>query len=215
MWPNLSTFSLFFWYFFQYWPLIGQYRSRDLNTGLWLVNTGHVTLVLASDWSRDLTFPPVLFFWYFYKDFHNYIFKNFHYFEYWPLIGRVWSGDLNTGLWLPEFNQVTWILACDWSTQVTWPNLSTFSLFFGYLSIDFHLQYIFENFLNIEYWPLIGRISSEWLEYWPLIGQYRSCDLNTGLWLVNTGHVTWILVSMKATEHLLHKFFCHKTSVLW
>ena len=24
----------------QYWPLIGQYMSRDLNTGLWLVNTG-------------------------------------------------------------------------------------------------------------------------------------------------------------------------------
>ena len=27
----------------KYWPLIGQYSSRDLNTGLSLVNTGHMT----------------------------------------------------------------------------------------------------------------------------------------------------------------------------
>ena len=27
----------------KYWPLIGQYSSRDLNTGLSLVTTGHVT----------------------------------------------------------------------------------------------------------------------------------------------------------------------------
>ena len=32
-----------------------------------------------------------------------------------------------------------------------------------------------------------------WPEYWPLIGQYWSCDLNIGLWLVKTDHVTWIL----------------------
>ena len=32
-----------------------------------------------------------------------------------------------------------------------------------------------------------------WPEYWPLIGQYLSFDLNTGLWLVNTDLVTWIL----------------------
>ena len=99
MWPNLSTFSLFFWYFFQYWPLIGQYRSRDLNTGVWLVNTGHVTLILeycslintglwlvntgrvtlilACDWSTQVTWP-----------------------EYWPVIGQYKSRDLNTGLLL-------------------------------------------------------------------------------------------------------------------
>ena len=35
----------------EYWPLIGQNRSCDINTGLWLVNTDHVTLILASDWS--------------------------------------------------------------------------------------------------------------------------------------------------------------------
>ena len=34
----------------EYRPLIGQRWSRDLNTGLWLVNTDHVTSILASDW---------------------------------------------------------------------------------------------------------------------------------------------------------------------
>ena len=38
--------------------------SHDLNTGLWLVETDHLTSILASDWSRQVTWP-----------------------EYWPLIG--------------------------------------------------------------------------------------------------------------------------------
>ena len=42
---TLSTFQSFR-------TLIGQYRSRDLDTGLWLVNTDHVTWILASDWSE-------------------------------------------------------------------------------------------------------------------------------------------------------------------
>ena len=51
----------------EYWPLIGQnisyslligpHRSRDLITGLWLVNTGHVTWILASNWSALVTWP--------------------------------------------------------------------------------------------------------------------------------------------------------------
>jgi len=60
----------------EYWPVIGQHRSRDLtfppflffldtfpkiftilNTELWLGNTGHVTLILASDWSSLITWP--------------------------------------------------------------------------------------------------------------------------------------------------------------
>ena len=45
--------------------MIGQDWSRDQNNGLWLVNTDHVTRVLASDWSKLITWP-----------------------EYWPLIGR-------------------------------------------------------------------------------------------------------------------------------
>ena len=32
-------------------------RSRDLNTGLWLVHTDHVTWILTSDWSRQVTWP--------------------------------------------------------------------------------------------------------------------------------------------------------------
>ena len=37
-----------------HWALIGQYRSRDLNTGLWLVNTDHVTS--RNHWT--LHWPP-------------------------------------------------------------------------------------------------------------------------------------------------------------
>ena len=64
-----------------YWPLIGQYWSRDLNTAIWLVNTGHVTWILSSGWSIQVTWPG-----------------------YWPLIGWLWrSGDLTlkrkTSLW--------------------------------------------------------------------------------------------------------------------
>ena len=33
-------------------PAIGQDRSRDLETCLWLVETDHVTWIMASDWSR-------------------------------------------------------------------------------------------------------------------------------------------------------------------
>ena len=38
----------------QYSPLIGQHWSRDLNTGLWLVDKDHVTSMLASNWSKGI-----------------------------------------------------------------------------------------------------------------------------------------------------------------
>ena len=34
-----------------------------------------------------------------------------------------------------------------------------------------------------------------WAEYWPLIGLDWSHDLDTGLWLAERGHMTWILAS--------------------
>ena len=37
----------------EYWLLIGPEWSRDLNTGLWLVQSDHVTWILASDWSIE------------------------------------------------------------------------------------------------------------------------------------------------------------------
>ena len=46
-------------------------------TKAWWVITDHVTWTLASDWSRQITWP-----------------------EHWPLIGPDRSRDLNTGLWL-------------------------------------------------------------------------------------------------------------------
>ena len=33
-----------------YWPVIGQYRSRDLNTVPSFVDKDHVTIILDSDW---------------------------------------------------------------------------------------------------------------------------------------------------------------------
>ena len=42
------------------WPLVGQYRSSDSIASLWLVNTGHVTQLLISDWSYlKCLFPPL------------------------------------------------------------------------------------------------------------------------------------------------------------
>ena len=57
--------------------LVNMYLSRDHNTGLWFVNTDHVTWILASNWSILVIWP-----------------------EYWPLIGQYWSRDLNTDPWL-------------------------------------------------------------------------------------------------------------------
>ena len=52
---NDKIFLIIWWP--EYWPLIGQYKSRDLNTGLLLVNTDHVTWILASDWSMNFITP--------------------------------------------------------------------------------------------------------------------------------------------------------------
>ena len=43
------------------------------------------------------------------------------------------------------------------------------------------------------YWILIGL---EWHRCWHLMGLEWSCDLDTGLWLVESDHVTWILASL-------------------
>ena len=92
--------------------------------------------------------------------------------KYWPVIGQYWSRDLNTDVWLVQDEERMGKLedelkdarnkaedadkqydevSPDWSIQITWP------------------------------------------EYWHLIGQYRSRDLNTDTWLVETSHVTLIL----------------------
>ena len=49
-----------------HWPLIGRERSRDKDTGLWLVECDHVTWILASDWAS------VIYFWRFWsRGFYN------------------------------------------------------------------------------------------------------------------------------------------------
>ena len=56
-----------------------------MNTCLWLVYTGHLTWILASDWLILITWP-----------------------KYWSLIGLYWPLDLNTGLWLPKVWGYPW-----------------------------------------------------------------------------------------------------------
>ena len=43
-----------------------------------------------------------------------------------PLIDQGWSGDLDSGLWLSQSDQLIWILASDWPRVIRWP---------GYLSL--------------------------------------------------------------------------------
>ena len=73
------------------WPLIGQKLSLDLDTGLWLAYSYHISWILASDWSRKITCLGC-----------------------WPLNVWKWSREQNTFLWLVEINHVTRILASDW-----------------------------------------------------------------------------------------------------
>ena len=101
--------------------------------------------------------------------------------QYQPLIGREMSRDLNTGLWLDNtdltplsvslprdyFCPSSAILASDWWILVTWP----------------------------EYWHLIGQYWSHSPVRLTSSRLFLSLLGNTGLWLVNTGHVTWILAS--------------------
>ena len=53
----------------------------------WLVQSKHVTWILATDWSRLITWPG-----------------------YWPLVGPEWSRDQDTGLWLvTQCSPVAWL----------------------------------------------------------------------------------------------------------
>ena len=112
-WTILVTWS-------EYWPLIGQYWSRDLNTSLWLDNTDHLTWILVSDWTILVTWL-----------------------EYWSLIGQYLSHDLNTGLWLDNTCHMTWILVSDWTILVTW--LEYFSLIGQYWSRDLNTDLWLDN----------------------------------------------------------------------
>ena len=52
------------------------------------------------------------------------------------------------------------------------------------------------NPLDPGLWLVIGWLSViTWPGYWSLIGWQWSRDLDTGLWLVDIDHVTWILAS--------------------
>ena len=72
-----------------HWPLIGWEWSRDLDTGLWLAESGLVTWILASDWLRVISWPV---FWLF-NDWSNHTSQR----SPWPLELRVIR---NFGFWI-------------------------------------------------------------------------------------------------------------------
>ena len=76
------------------WTLIGQHRS-SCNTGLWLVNTDHMTPILASDWSTQITWP-----------------------QYWPLIGQWcwawWWLQQRPTLFLSMFSSINQLFRNKW-----------------------------------------------------------------------------------------------------
>ena len=68
-------------------PLIGQYWSRDLNTGLWLVSSSSQPRRHPRPWSLWIYCVPFL--------------KNIRLMVTWQqVLASDWSRDLNTGLWL-------------------------------------------------------------------------------------------------------------------
>ena len=81
-------------------------RSRDQNTVPWFVKTGHVTWILACDWSRPAPGSPG---------------PGPGQPQSWPLIGRPRSRDQNTVPWFGKTGHVTWILAYDLLILITWP----------------------------------------------------------------------------------------------
>ena len=79
--------------------------------------------------------------------------------EYWPLIGREWTRDLDTGLWLAESDHVTWILASDWLRVFTWMLLWVWGS--GQVKLN----------------RKVHALAFNWSKLW-------SSDLEPGLWLV-------------------------------
>ena len=145
--------------------MIGQYWSRDLNTGLWLVNTDHSTWILVSDWSILVTWS-----------------------EYWPVIGQYRSRDLNTVPSFVDKDHVTIILDSDWMIKIMWleywTRIGQYLPFWPSVIIP---QYIFIFHIadgstgaraSGRTGTLITRAgtasdwSQYWPQYWPLIGRW-------------------------------------------
>ncbi len=92
----------------------GCHKPIQVNTGLWLANTDHVTTILTSDWSILITW---LEYWPHNLNTGLWLVNTYHMWpEYWSLIGQYWSRDLNTGLWMLIMWSQYWPLIC----HVTW-----------------------------------------------------------------------------------------------
>ena len=74
-----------------------------------------------------------------------------HFGQSWLLNGREWSRDLYPGLWLAQCGHVTWILASDCPSVITWPG----------------------------YWPLIGWTLLTWY-YWRIVSLASRLKMSYG-----------------------------------
>ena len=106
-------------------PCLDFRASWRVSIVLWLVQTDHVSRILASDWSRQITWPEywpligpdlITHLWLvnifsgdggmggmlYTAPLANVKLAEFRYGKYWPLIGRGRSRDLITGLWLVQ-----------------------------------------------------------------------------------------------------------------
>ena len=91
LWPGVSMVTLQWWKWLKCWLL--------LCTHLRTLITPHSEMTLQR-LSYDQTSPGQ---------------------DTWPLIGRESSRDLDTGLRFEIINNVTWVLASDWSRLIMWP----------------------------------------------------------------------------------------------
>ena len=109
------------YFYYKIWVL-----PRNKCAMLWLVESDHMTWILASYWSRVSTWPR-------YRPLFDLSVQ-------WPLIGPEWSQDLDTGLLMIKSEQLTWILDSDWSRFAT----------------TMQCSYWWRVIVWPVYWPLIG-----------------------------------------------------------
>ena len=175
LWPEftwhtyLSTAEVFPWSILivwpEYWPLIGQYWSCDLNTGLWTLISDCLFVpgesadpASSPQTGSEEGQPPEA-----------------------ERSGEHW-GQQGPGPSLQEGHEA--------SEARTGVASSSGNPAHFRLQLSTNSRGRAGGGQVCEYWPAMS------LEYWSLIGLYWSCNLNTGLSLVTTGHMTLILSTL-------------------
>ena len=123
--------------------------------GHWLVESDHMTYILASHWSRMITWSISS-----------------------PLIGRECSHNLYPGLGMVKSDHMIYILASDWSRVLTWPKSWPLIGCCGVMTITHDLTFVTPSIIQSpqtchhEINTFLG-ISCLWNKYYSQI--FRSC----------------------------------------